>query len=411
MPEPLQVWLYDCHVADITGTRTGAVSCGYTREARDRWPLNLPVLSCSLPVRTGRERRAAPFFRGLLPEGDALRAMAAAARTTVMDTLGMLDRFGRDVAGAVVVSRRAPQERAGSVVPYDDETLAADVLSLADTPLALHEDSELSVAGLQDKLLLVRTADGWARPQHGFPSTHILKVEDRRFPGLVAQEAAVLRLAAAVDLTGITPEVVDVAGVPCLVVDRFDRAPAPAPGAAPLRLHQEDVCQAMGVDPDSARGHAKYEVAGGPRFRDVAALLDRHAALPVQQLERLLQVAVLTVAVGNADAHGKNLALLHTAPGVVELAPLYDTVPTALFGTLRREAAMSVNGRLALDLVTGADLVTEAASWSLSVRRARAVVEETADRLRHALAQADPTPELAALVQRRAAEILASMPR
>ena len=58
-----------------------------------------------------------------------------------------------------------------------------------------------------------------------------------------------------------------------------------------------------------------------PSFADVAGLLDTFAADPTGQLCRLLAVATFTVAIGNADAHGKNLSLLHTAPGVVELAP------------------------------------------------------------------------------------------
>jgi len=57
--------------------------------------------------------------------------------------------------------------------------VAAAVDALPDTPLGVLDDSELSLAGMQDKLPLVRTdaGCGWGRPVGGYPSTHILKVD------------------------------------------------------------------------------------------------------------------------------------------------------------------------------------------------------------------------------------------
>jgi hypothetical protein len=51
-------------------------------------------------------------------------------------------------------------------------------------------------------------------------------------------------------------------------------------------------------------------------------------------------VVTFTVAIRNADAPGKNLSLLHPAPGIVSLAPLYDTVPTVMWRKLPARAAM-----------------------------------------------------------------------
>lgn len=75
----------------------------------------------------------------------------------------MLARFGRDVAGAAVVSEHEPAPRKGYVEAYDHPGLAAEVAGIGEHPLALHDDSELSLAGLQDKLLLVGTGTGWGR--------------------------------------------------------------------------------------------------------------------------------------------------------------------------------------------------------------------------------------------------------
>ncbi len=243
-----------------------------------------------------------------------------------------------------------------------------------------------SLAGLQDKVVRIRQADGtWGRPLHGRPSTHILKVEDRRWAGLVSAEAACLTLANHLGLTTIRPELHTFGNLPCLIVERFDRQVSES---QVKRIHQEDLCQAIGRDPSLNLGRAKYERGGGggPRFRDAAELLDRYAFNPNDQLERLAAVAAFTVAIGNADAHGKNLAFLHDTPESITLAPLYDTVPTILWPRLNRDFSMSMNGRFSVDDMVREDIVAEAASWAMSRRIAESVINETLEAIRTALA-------------------------
>src|SRR5450755_3305768 len=72
--KPLQVWLYDQRVAELTTSGQGKIHCSYTKEAIERWDLNVPLLSCSLPLRERRYADAAAFFRGLLPDGAGARS-------------------------------------------------------------------------------------------------------------------------------------------------------------------------------------------------------------------------------------------------------------------------------------------------------------------------------------------------
>jgi len=170
--------------------------------------------------------------------------------------------------------------------------------------------------------------------------------------------------------------VVELGGYSCLIVSRFDREVDAEGGVR--RVHQEDLCQALGIDPSGARGRAKYEQgAAGPSFKQAAELLDAYAADPLAELDRLVAVVAYTVAIGNADAHGKNLALLHPDPERVSLAPLYDTVPTALWPRLRSDAAMAVGGQVAPADVGLEDIVREARRWSHPADRARRVAVET----------------------------------
>jgi serine/threonine-protein kinase HipA len=381
-PDPLGVWLDGLLVAELIARRPWQIECSYSEQALARWPELSPLLSCSLPLQK-RRMDASVFADGLLPEGQHRQALSAELKVAVNDTYALLSRFGRDVAGALVIAREEPPERTPDVIAYTSESLEQEVIELPERPLAIHDDSELSIAGLQDKLLLVRVSESeWARPTHGYPSSHILKVDDARRPGLVVAEAECLRLAKRVGLTSVEVQLETIAERACLVVSRFDRRLEP--DGTVTRIHQEDLCQALARSPDAARGRGKYEDAGGPALREAAELLDRYATAPHEQLERLLAAVTFTVLIGNADAHGKNIALLHPTPESVELAPLYDTVPTVLWPKLRKRGAMSIGGRWPLDSIRLDDLVREAITWRLSGPRAREIVIDTAERVHDA---------------------------
>jgi serine/threonine-protein kinase HipA len=277
---------------------------------------------------------------------------------------------------------------------------------LPDQPLGAHDDSELSLAGLQDKLLLVATdgPTGWGRPVAGLPSTHILKPDPLAHPGVVAREAEALHLAGRVGLTTIDPQVVDIGGRPCLIVERYDRS---LDRDTVRRVHQEDLLQAVGLDPADRHGRIKYQEHGGPGYRDAAAMLLERATDPDAQLDALVGALVFTVLIGNADAHAKNLSLLLDPPGTVRLAPLYDTVPTMLFPKLKVRCAMWVGGvHRSLEEVARADLVREIAgrrAWKIPEGDAPELVDRWVDAI---AAHADDNPT-GQYVTNRAARLLA----
>jgi serine/threonine-protein kinase HipA len=401
----LGVWLDGVRVADLEQPRWPQIRCRYTEAGLAKASLNSPLLSCSLPL-AARPQDASPFCRGLLPEGQALQALAARAGVAVNATFELLARYGRDVAGALVISAEEPAPQNFGAESYSSTELAAAVEELDEYPLGVHDDSELSLAGLQDKLLLVRLEDGtWARPLGGRPSTHILKVDDDRYPGLITAEAHCLALARAMGLTSVDCELIELSGRSCMIVSRFDREMSPE---GVRRIHQEDLCQALGIDPDGARGRAKYEDGGGPSLRQLARLLDGYATAPQEQLDRLVAAITFTVAIGNADAHGKNLALLHPTPEAVALAPLYDTVPTALWPKLRSQAAMAIGGQIELADVSLADICREARSWPHPEERAREVAVKTVGELTSALDdEVIPSDSgVTTLVRERASQLL-----
>ena len=375
----LSVWCYDMRVAELTAPKPWSLRCRYTAEAIDRWPGNVPLLSCSLPL-TERAEDATDLLRRTSSRGPTPGGAGRAVGIASSDLHGMLERYGRDVAGAVVIAADDPPQREASVVPYTPESLSNEIGQLSEHPMAVYDDSELSIAGLQDKILLVDMGEGhWGRPVHGSPSTHILKLDDRLRPGLVAAEATCLGFAAELGLAHSAPQLTNIAGIDCLIVERFDRR-TDADGTV-HRADQEDMCQALARDPDANAGRGKYQNAGGPSLSDIATLLDRYALDGPVELTHLVRVLTFTILIGNADAHGKNLALLHPTASEVTLAPVYDTVPTVLWPQLRTNAAMSVNSRWQLSEITLDDIVVEASRWSLATNVATVSVQNTAEQL------------------------------
>jgi hypothetical protein len=83
-----------------------------------------------------------------------------------------------------------------------------------------------------------------------------------------------------------------------------------------------------------------------------------------------------TCLIGKAEAHGKNIALLHPTAAAITLAPLYDTVPTLLWPKLRKDSAMRTGGRVLLTATTVADIVRETRTWGHPAARAATVADE-----------------------------------
>src|SRR3546814_10634404 len=88
--------------------------------------------------------------------------------------------------------------------------------------LAGEGGARLSLAGAQSKLPVVFVGGQIAVPLPGQPSTHLIKPEPDRFPGLAANEAFCLTLARAVGLDAVDAEWRQVNGRPYLLVTRSE---------------------------------------------------------------------------------------------------------------------------------------------------------------------------------------------
>jgi serine/threonine-protein kinase HipA len=383
MSERLAIWLYGTKVAVVEQERR-RMRLRYTPEAIQTFPAGAPLLSLQLSVTGERFPNGVvrSFLDGLLPEDDSRRLIAQDLGLRADDTFALARELGRDCAGALVIQRDEdeppPPATTLTAEPLSEGDVQRLVENLRSAPLGVDQRVRISLAGVQEKLLLTRLPDGrWGRPVDGTPSTHILKPEIRDYPQTVENEAFCMRIAKNLGMDVADVEAITIGGRRLIVVSRYDRIVTPTGEVE--RVHQEDFCQATGMLPTQ-----KYEEDSGPSLRKLAGILSE--ADP-DSLESLLRVVTLNVVIGNGDAHAKNFSLLHDRGGALRLAPLYDLLSTLMYGVDR--LAMYIDNVHRTNRVTFEHLINEAATWGLSRTRAAEIVRDVLARIPDAVKRAE----------------------
>jgi serine/threonine-protein kinase HipA len=314
------------------------------------------ALSKQLPLQTEAfdGQRAGIFFGGLLPEAEARDQVARNLGISANNDFAMLERIGGECAGAIslVPEDLVDETRASAEVRWLNEADAAEIMTLLpQRPLLAGEKGlRLSLAGAQVKLPVVIDTKPDGTHQFGLPlgdtaSTHIIKPEPARFPGLSENEAWCMALARRIGLDAAEVWVENIGSVPCLIAKRYDRV-RESSGIAPKRLHQEDFCQALGYP--SSR---KYQQEGGPSLRECFQLIRDWSTTPVLDIRHMLDAVIFAAVTGNADAHAKNHSFLY-AKNTRRMAPLYDQVCTMAWPELSSALSMKIGSASSLTEVS-----------------------------------------------------------
>ena len=338
------------------------------------------ALSCSLPLsaKSFSQDDARPYFEGLLPEGHARQAIAAALHVREENYLSLLAGYGFECIGDVIIA--SENEALTSLYePIDVTNLAND---LGENKAAeINAASRLSLAGTQNKVGLYHDPlsscweTGWYRPLGGAPSTHILKTSPNRNVLYLEYLCTKASLSCGVPTANI--RLLDLNG-PVVCSERYDRSPASdSHNAHVLRRHQEDFTQALGILPGS-----KYAELEGGTAHNIAAFIRRRFSKPIGGIESFARLTLFNYLIGNCDNHLKNMSILYS-PNWREmgLAPAYDLICTTWFPSLSREMGMLLGGEGRIDCVEAEHLSLFAKDIGLPARRLRAMCSELADRI------------------------------
>ncbi len=391
----LDLYLHDQYVGVVTPVKGDPTRVCLTVAPGYRENVVLSESFATLPGRQPPIEAVSNFLGGYVPEGNHRQVMAAKRRIDPDNLFALLREFGGSIAGAVTL--REPDELPQYQPTYEplSEHQLANRLQQAvtDSDQGLPTDSRSTLPGYQPKVLVARLEGQWVYPHGRAHSTHILKPQVPARPTRIIDEHYTHLLSRHLDLSSYDSQILTANHVSYLAIERFDRTFLQGQVNP---VHQEDLAQAMNLD--WHHSEVKFQEPDWPddpkraTARRIAGVL---GSLPgrAQAVEKWLQHLTFHIAIGNNDAHAKNVAVLHNNDGT-HVAPLYDAVPN-LFqsGLIKWDLALAIDGIFNHRQFCVDNLLAEAQSWRvLSDSRASNLIAHTLTGLAEALTRiAAPT--------------------
>ncbi len=322
------------NVGKLSQDESGKMSFQYDSD----WVSNGFAISMSLPLQNESfsEQKCRPFFEGLLPEDAVREEIARNLGVSSRSDFALLREIGGDCAGAISVgdSKNALSDKYEEQIA--GERLIESLKPLTGKPLfAGEKDVRLSIAGSQRKLPIIYKNGNFYLPHGDIPTTAIIKPEIQGIDGSIENELFCLALAQKIGIPVPEFELLKL-DRKYLVIKRYDRAEK---NGNVVRLHQEDLCQAMGIPSEN-----KYQKDGGPSFKDLFEVIRKHSSQPALDIRNAVRMAIFNYVIGNADAHGKNFSFL-IGKDAVKLAPFYDLLSTAVYPNLSQKMAMKIGNK------------------------------------------------------------------
>lgn len=350
-PDLLHLFLDNERIGEVT-RRRDRLELVYDERYRAE-PSSTPA-SVSMPLTASAHsgRTLANFLDGLLPDNDAVRSRWSQMFACRKVPFDLLAHVGEDCAGGLQFVRpdRVNKLLPGEREPVDNKAIGDWIRGLRVDPagwLNAGGEGQFSLAGAQSKFALLQDNGAWWQPSGATPTTHIFKPATGQFREYEINEHLSLRLASAVGLLAARSEVMEFDGERAVVVERYDRFDD---GDEWHRIHQEDICQALGLPPER-----KYESLGGPGADRVTHLLRQVTGrVAPESVERFASSLAFNWIIGGTDGHAKNYSLL-LAGDEVRLSPLYDlgsALPYVSTTPIRRDGEL-VAARLRMAMRVG----------------------------------------------------------
>lgn len=351
-------------------------------------------LSLSLPLasRVHQSPEVTYYLRGLLPDSEPrLNTIAHQYGVAPEDPFALLAHIGEDCPGAVQFARPervAELEGAGpGTVEWLTEHEVAQLLRELRTENAEGRPTvstgQFSLPGALAKVALTwdERAGRWGRPAGRAATTHIIKPPLGGVRHHNENEHLCLELARQVGCPAAASSLLQVEDQSAIAVERYDRERR---GDVVVRLHQEDLSQALGVNP-----RLKYAAEGAPGIADAVTLLRDQSARAIDDVYRFLRAVALNWVIAGTDAHPRNYSVLIGPRGAVALAPLYDLASALLLRTRTPVSelplAMAVAGRTRLGGITRTAWEEQARALRLNPGRVLGEIEDLLHRVTEAV--------------------------
>ena len=384
-------------VGSIVGESYNDACFQYSREYLDS--VYAAPISISLPLQEEVFSSSVTrnFFEGLLPEGFSRKAVANWIKTDENDYMTILATLGSECLGAIKViddDLSGSQDKSAS----DYEKLSVEqVKALAEegasksTQVLL--ETHLSLTGATGKVGLYYddANDDWYLPTGDAPSTHIVKQSHVRLERIVLNEQLCMLTAHNLGIDIPETFIVDTgSGADSDILyatKRYDRVISDKKVIdglkVPIRLHQEDFAQAMGISASD-----KYEKEDSGYIRRMFDLVRFYCSDPIMEQNKLWKRICFNFLIGNTDCHIKNYSLVYNDNlKNIKLSPAYDIVSTRIYN-MTKEMSFYIGGELDIERLNRASFSSAAATVGIPERLAMKIFDETAEGFEDALSRA-----------------------
>ena len=348
----LPVKLNDLHIGTISIKGKDEV---YRFEYTDEWRQIgyeiSPYLAFDKTISSGVIKR---FLENLLPEGKGLDDLTSFTHISKNNIFGLIQAMGFETSGALSFGRTY-KDITPLFRPITEKELTQRIDEIESKSIIIWDKKQrLSLAGVQEKLPVLLKNGELGLADGSLSSTHILKFQTKRNENIVVNEYFCMSLAKEAGLMVAEVSLRRYGEHPVLMVERFDRVRAKN---TVKRLHIVDGCQILDL-PSSYKYERNFgagrdvgnirEGASFMKLFEKANLCEVPATAKLQ----LLEWAIYTLIIGNADAHGKNISFFVNKSGI-KVAPYYDMLSIIMYEGVDYELAMAYGDEFDADNVLG----------------------------------------------------------
>ena len=349
----LNVYLNTQHIATITINGKEDL---YTFTYREDWVQHGYEISPHLPfngtILSGSIKR---FLDNLLPEGKGLDDLTSFFHISKNNIFGLIQAIGHETSGALHFGHHR-DDYINNFRPITEKELTQRIDEIENRSIIIWDKKpRLSLAGVQEKLPILLQDGVLGLADGNLSSTHILKFQTKKNTHIVINEYFCMSLAHKVALNVASVSLHKYGNHPVLMVKRFDRVVHDVDTIE--RLHIIDGCQMLNL-PSSYKyernfgsGRDVSEVREGASFAKLFAVT-KHCEIPATAKLQLLDWAIYTLIIGNADAHGKNISFYIRSSGI-SVAPYYDMLSILMHDGVDHELAMAYGDEFDANKILG----------------------------------------------------------
>jgi len=327
----------------------------YTFTYSEEWAKHGYKISPHLPlngtISSGSIKR---FLDNLLPEGKGLDDLTSFTHISKDNIFGLIQAIGFETSGALHFGHQ--RDNRSHFRPITDKELTQRIDEIENRSIIIWDKKpRLSLAGVQEKLPVLLKDGVVGLADGNLSSTHILKFQTKKNAYIVINEYFCMSLAEKAGLNVASVSLHKYAQHPVLMVERFDRIVHDDNTIE--RLHIIDGCQMLDL-PSSYKyernfggGRDVSEVREGASFSKLFTVANL-CEIPATAKLQLLDWAIYTLMIGNADAHGKNISFFIKDSGI-SVAPYYDMLSILMHDGVDHELAMAYGDEFDANKILG----------------------------------------------------------